>query len=374
MSTSEKKITQYLNEAHAMEVALVRVLQEQVAVTPRGRYRTALEAHLRQTRTHADRVAARRGELNGGGNPIAAIVGGAQDAIAQAVALAKSPLDLLRGSGGEEKVLKNAKDACATEALEIATYLALERLASALGDADTAQLAASIRADEEAMLERIQRELPALAQAVVEADVHGRGSYDIAETGAADAVRSAARSTRKTAKAAAGDAKRTTKAAAGDAKQTAKAAAGDAKRTTRAAAGDARQTAARQTRRVPGAARAEGAIKGVVAAEGDLPIAGYGSLTAEEIVARLRELSQVDLAKVEAYERKTDGRTTVLERIASLRGDEPWAGFDDATAQDVVTRLRDADDETAGRVREYERAHKDRATVLRATERERAHA
>ena len=75
--------------------------------------------------------------------------------IAQALALGKTPIDLLRGSGGEEKVLKNAKDAAATEALEIATYTAIERLATGVGDDRTAKLAASIRADEQRMLDRI---------------------------------------------------------------------------------------------------------------------------------------------------------------------------------------------------------------------------
>ena len=40
MSTSERKqqqkIVQYLNEAHASEMALTRVLQSQIAMTPRG--------------------------------------------------------------------------------------------------------------------------------------------------------------------------------------------------------------------------------------------------------------------------------------------------------------------------------------------------
>jgi ferritin-like metal-binding protein YciE len=69
--------------------------------------------------------------------------------VGQALALGKTPFDLLRGSGGEEKVLKYAKVACASEALEIATYTAIERLASSVGDHETAQLAASILADEE---------------------------------------------------------------------------------------------------------------------------------------------------------------------------------------------------------------------------------
>ena len=36
MSRSEQKVVQYLNEAHASEMALVRVLQSQIAMTPRG--------------------------------------------------------------------------------------------------------------------------------------------------------------------------------------------------------------------------------------------------------------------------------------------------------------------------------------------------
>ena len=36
----------------------------------------------------------------------------------------------------------------------------------------------------------------------------------------------------------------------------------------------------------------------------DLAIARYDQLTAEEIAGKLTELSQIDLAKVDAYERK----------------------------------------------------------------------
>ena len=55
MSQSRKnqKVVQYLDEAHASEQALVRVLQAQIAMTPRGSYRTALETHLDDTRSHA---------------------------------------------------------------------------------------------------------------------------------------------------------------------------------------------------------------------------------------------------------------------------------------------------------------------------------
>jgi ferritin-like metal-binding protein YciE len=288
---------QYLGEAAATEQALVRVLQSQIAMTPRGAYRTALERHLGETREHAARVGERLRELGRNGNPLTAMTGAIESVIGQALALGKTPLDLLRGSGGEEKVLKNAKDACATEALEIATYTAIERLAGAVGDEETAKLAASIRADEEKMLERVLREIPKLTDAVVRAEVKGDPSYDVTATGAADAVRR-------------------------------------------------------------------------VASGGDVPIARYDKLTADEIIGRLPELSQSELARIDAYERANENRTTVLSRIGTLRGDEPWAGYDELTAAAVVAALGDADEDRAQQVRAYERSHKNRASVLKAAERE----
>jgi ferritin-like metal-binding protein YciE len=327
MSTSDQKVMQYLDEALATEHALVRVLQSQIAMTPGGSYRDGLERHLDETRDHARRVNARLEELGRSGDPLSAAVALVETVIGQAVALGKTPFDLLRGSGGEEKVLKNAKDACATEALEIATYTALERLARSVGDDETARLAASIRADEERMLERVLREIPQLTDAVVGADVRGEPSYSVADTGAADAVRSAGTQAKRT---------------------------------------------ARQARKVPGVARAEGQVKGAVASEEDLAISRYDSLTADEIVGRLTGLSQVDLAKVAAYERKNQNRSTVLGRIDTLQGNEPWPGYDELTADEVRAVLAEGDDDRAREVRAYERAHKNRAGVLKAAEREAA--
>jgi ferritin-like metal-binding protein YciE len=325
MNASQKKVEQYLGEAQASEDALVRVLQSQIAMTPRGSYRTALERHLDETRDHSARVARRRRELGQGGNPLTAAVGAVESVVGQALALGKTPFDLVRGSGGEEKVLKNAKDAAASEALEIATYTAIERLARAVGDDATAQLAASIRADEEKMLERVLREIPKLTDAVVGAEVKGDPSFELSSTGAAETVR---------------------------------------KTGTRA------KRAARQARKVPGVAQAEGEIKGAVASEGDLAIARYGELTAEEIAGKLPELSQVDLAKIDAYERRNENRTTILSRISTLRGDEPWPGYDELTAAEVQAVLAEGDDDRAKEVRSYERNHKNRAGVLKAAERE----
>ncbi|MEA2278663.1 MAG: hypothetical protein QOC78_3623 [Solirubrobacteraceae bacterium] len=334
MSTSDQKIRQYVNEAHATEMALVRVLQSQIAMTPRGSYREALERHLEETRDHARRLRERLDALGHRGDPLSAAVGLVETVMGQAIAIGKAPLDLLRGSGGEEKVLKNAKDTCATEALEIATYLALEHLARSLGDDETARLAASIRSDEERMLERVLKEIPALTEAVVRADVHGEPSYDLTTTGAADAVRESGRA----------------------------AAEGARKATTRT-----RRAPARRARRAP-------ASPASPASPADLPITRYDELTAEEIGTRLPELSQADLAAVAAYERRNQKRTTILTRIETLRAEEPWAGYDELTAEEIVAVLAEGDDDRARQVVVYERTHKQRVGVLRAAEREAASA
>lgn len=385
MSSSEQKVVQYLNEAHASEVALVRVLQSQIAMTPSGRFRTGLETHLKETRDHASRLQSRIGELKEGSNPLLAVVGLAEAIVGQAMALAKTPADLVRGTGGEEKILKNAKDAAATEALEIATYTALEQLATSVGDDTTAKLAASIRGDEERMLDRILREIPALTKAVVRADVEGDPSFDVGETGAAqtvkaagkaakDAAKDAGRGTAKAAKSAARTTKDTGKDAAKAAKDAGKEAAAAAKdagedaKDAGAKAGSKARTASRQARKVPGVARAEGTVKGAVAGAGDLPIPRYDALTAEEIASRLPKLSQIDLAKVDAYERKGEDRSTITDRVASLQGDEPWAGYDELTAAEVTKALATADGARATSVATYERSHKARAGVLKKAE------
>jgi ferritin-like metal-binding protein YciE len=200
MSNYEQKIVRYLEEAHATELALVRALQSHVAMTPEGSTRALLQQHLGETRTHADRVRGRIEELRAGapGQPLQAWVGLTQTVVGQAAALGKAPLDLLRGTGGEEKVLKNAKDDCAAEALEIATYSAIEHLARQAGDEQTVELAASIVADERRMLDRLLEEIPKLTEAVARAELEG-GSVRAAGTAAAAAARGAAQSARKAA-------------------------------------------------------------------------------------------------------------------------------------------------------------------------------
>jgi hypothetical protein len=68
------------------------------------------------------------------------------------------PLALLRGPepSAADRVLRNVRAESASEALEVATYTAIERLAEAEGDEETARLAREIRADEERMAEYLR--------------------------------------------------------------------------------------------------------------------------------------------------------------------------------------------------------------------------
>jgi ferritin-like metal-binding protein YciE len=335
---SAQKTIQYLNEAHATEQALIRTLQAHIAMTPRGAYRSDLDRHLRETKSHAEALGQRLQELGESRSMVGVGVGVLQSLVGQALALSKGPFDLLRGASAEEKLLKNAKDESATEALEIATYRALEHFAHRIGDKKTARLAASIREDEERMLAVLQERVTTLVDGVVRSELKDEDVYDVSKTGAGEAVRRGGKKV-----------KRTTRKAA------------------KKAGSQARNTA-RQARKVPGVAQAEGELKGAIASEQDLAIANYDSLNVDEIVGRLSELSQIDLAKVDAYERKHENRSTVLSRVDSLRKAEPWPGYDELTVDEIGKTLASADANQSREVREYERRHKDREGVRQTAE------
>src|SRR5918997_1083583 len=163
---SERVLNQYLNEALATERALVTTLTAHIAMTPHGPYRRLLQRHLRETR---GRAAALQRRIEPQSTLIGDAIGLAETLVGQVLSLAKGPIDLIRGHGQDEKLLKNAKDECATEALEIATYDAIEAVANALGDTGTAELAADHRADEERMLADLRALIPQLAGVTVEA-------------------------------------------------------------------------------------------------------------------------------------------------------------------------------------------------------------
>jgi ferritin-like metal-binding protein YciE len=179
LTTRETKLVQYLNEAYGKEKELETALQAHIAMTTRAPYRKRLQQHLAETKRHAREVERRIKRLGGVPEVIDlpgpdAISQGASIAVelgSRALAAAKGPLHAIRGTGEQEKMLKNAKTEYSEEHEEIATYSAIEVLAKNLGDSETASLAKAIRREEERMASFLARLIPSLTKAVIQEEI-----------------------------------------------------------------------------------------------------------------------------------------------------------------------------------------------------------
>jgi ferritin-like metal-binding protein YciE len=179
LSAGSTKLVQYLNEAYGLEKRLETTLQAHIAMTTKASYKKRLKEHLSETKRHGREVKQRIKALGGtaetvsapGPEPIAeaaqAVLSGAQ----KAVAFAQGPLHALRGTGEQEKQLKNAKTEYTSESEEIATYTAIETLAETLGDKDTQRLARTIRREEERMRAFLEKEIPRLTKAAAKEEI-----------------------------------------------------------------------------------------------------------------------------------------------------------------------------------------------------------
>jgi ferritin-like metal-binding protein YciE len=186
LARGDAKLVQYLNEAYGKERELETALEAHISMTTRTPYRKRLREHLAETKRHARELERRVKQLGGeptavplpGPDALSKGVGAATELGARAVAAAKGPLHAIRGTGEQEKMLKNAKSEYSDEHEEIATYQAIETLAGALGDNTTVRLARAIRREEERMASFLSRLIPTLTKAVVqeEVPVRERGS------------------------------------------------------------------------------------------------------------------------------------------------------------------------------------------------------
>ncbi|HEU5106254.1 MAG TPA: DUF892 family protein [Solirubrobacterales bacterium] len=164
MNERDAKLVQYLSEAYGKERELEAALGAHIAMTVKGPYKKRLQQHLKETKSHAKQVERRIKQLGGGGQTLQGTVG-------KLTAVAKGPLHAIRGSGEQEKMLKNAKTEYFNEHEEIATYLAIETLAERVKDSETAKLARAIRREEERMANFLQGQIKALTGAVVREDI-----------------------------------------------------------------------------------------------------------------------------------------------------------------------------------------------------------
>jgi ferritin-like metal-binding protein YciE len=175
----DAKLIQYLNEAYATERRLEIALEAHIAMTPRADYKKRLREHLKETKAHARNVERRIKQLGGeaetvalpGPEQLAKGAGAAQAAVQRAAAVAKGGLHAVRGTGQQERMLENARTEFQDEAEEIATYRAIEALAKAVGDKDTAKLARDIGREEKRMADFLAGIIGELALDVVHDEV-----------------------------------------------------------------------------------------------------------------------------------------------------------------------------------------------------------
>jgi ferritin-like metal-binding protein YciE len=164
LTDRDNKLVQYLNEAYGKEKELEAALEAHIGMTTRAPYKRRLQQHLRETKDHARRVERRIKQLGGDSQTLQRLTG-------KATAALKGPVHALRGSGEDERLLKNAKTEYSEEAEEIATYSAIEAFAESVSDRETAKLARAIKRDEERMAGYLERLIPQLTRAVVRAEV-----------------------------------------------------------------------------------------------------------------------------------------------------------------------------------------------------------
>ena len=173
------KLIQYLNEVYGLESRLETALQAHLELATRTTYKQRLRAHLTETKRHGREVRRRIKQLGGtpetidlpGPDAVSAIAQTAVAGAQRAAALAQGPLHALRGTGQEEKQLKNAKTEYAAEAEEIAAYSAIITLAETIGDTDTVRVARGILREEQRMSTFLSKEIPRMVKAVAKAEI-----------------------------------------------------------------------------------------------------------------------------------------------------------------------------------------------------------
>jgi ferritin-like metal-binding protein YciE len=306
---ANKKLTNYLREAYDAERAAAEGLAEVIGRTARADHRVHLESHLEQEREHARRLEVRLREVGYGESPATTVVSLVQGIVADGWGIVTFPLALLRGSADPAGTLRNAEELVSAEAREVARYQALERLAKRAGDDDTAALAASIREQEEAQLELLERDIPHLADAVLGGDAAPRERPQRKPRQQKPAQRKPAQRSR-----------------------------GQRRRPAAETSAPSRRPRTRSEAAGPDRAEA----------------------------ARIRETERAQ-EEAEAETVSIDPGADPEGPGPELHVEEPWPGYDSLSAAEVAARVGGEGEAVRAAVRLYEAAHEAREVVMRAT-------
>src|SRR3712207_1609213 len=135
-----QKLVDYVEDAHAMEQNVSRMLDSMISTTDDPELTEMLRHHKEETEEHERRLRERLDALGAGTST-------RKQAQTIATALMKGAADQVRG----DQAGKDARDGYVSEQMEIAAYQLLERPAERAGDTETAEAEAEERADDEQM-------------------------------------------------------------------------------------------------------------------------------------------------------------------------------------------------------------------------------
>src|SRR2546421_13052945 len=174
LNERDSKLVKWLSEAHAKEAELEADLTAHIALKQKQSYKKRLQQHLKETRDHKRQVTSRIKALGGSaGANIPGVPEAVGEAAGKAVAAVKGQMGTARAAitSQAETHLRNAQEELREEHVEIAIYTRIEAFANEVGDRETAQLARSIRRDEERMAKFLDGQLATLVKDVVRAEV-----------------------------------------------------------------------------------------------------------------------------------------------------------------------------------------------------------
>ena len=161
MTEDQKKTyLAWLNDAHAMELGLVSVLEKQVEDTEGvPEMQSRIRQHLEETKQHAEKIATcieRHGSTPST----------AKDFMSKMSAT----INGLGMSMMDDKMVKNVHSSYAAEHFEIATYTVIQAAAEELDDDETASICSDIIEDEIAMANWFIEQLPVVVEEQMQKD------------------------------------------------------------------------------------------------------------------------------------------------------------------------------------------------------------
>lgn len=154
-----ERLHRYIDDAIAMEAGLLPALKDMADEATTDEDRQMFLDHRDVTQRQHDRLVARLKEMGKEPSYLKGVVN-------KLGIMGSELVNVVRDK--EEKAVRNLITAYGAEHVEVASYIALEAAASAVGDTVTAELAHSIRTEEEAMIHRLDARLRSLPSVVMQ--------------------------------------------------------------------------------------------------------------------------------------------------------------------------------------------------------------